>query len=142
MTRPPFPLPARPSSDSVAPPDRPQPALGEQIAEACRAWLLRSPSPDTRANYARDLGQFLAFTGVSADRPEALAAIRPHHVTAWRDHLRAMGLTNSSIRRKMTALRSLYSYLQNYGYAGKNPAHGDFVQAPGVPRDGKTGGLS
>ena len=68
--------------------------------------------------------------------------IRPRHVTAWRDHLRDKGLTNSSIRRKMTALRSLFSYLQYYGYVGKNPAHSDFVQAPSVPRDGKTVALS
>jgi integrase/recombinase XerD len=49
---------------------------------------------------------------------------------------------NASIRRKMTALRSLFSYLQTYGYAGANPAHSDFVEAPAVPRDGKTVGLS
>lgn len=32
-------------------------ALRQQIAEACNAWLLRSPSQDTRGNYARDLRQ-------------------------------------------------------------------------------------
>ena len=32
----------------------------------------------------------------------------------------------------MTALRSLYSYLQTYGYTGANPAHGDFVDSPAV----------
>jgi integrase/recombinase XerD len=42
----------------------------------------------------------------------------------------------------MTALRSLYSYLQTYGYSGANPAHADFVDAPSVARDGKTVGLS
>ena len=42
----------------------------------------------------------------------------------------------------MTALRSMYSYLQTYGYTGANPAHGDFVDAPAVARDGKTVGLS
>jgi integrase/recombinase XerD len=51
-------------------------------------------------------------------------------------------MTNSSIRRKLTALRSLFSYLQTYGYSGANPAHGKFVAAPAVARDGKTVGLS
>ncbi|MFI5386965.1 MAG: tyrosine-type recombinase/integrase [Fimbriimonadales bacterium] len=51
-------------------------------------------------------------------------------------------MTNSSIRRKLTTLRSLFSYLQTYGYGGANPAHGDFVTAPAVARDGKTVGLS
>jgi integrase/recombinase XerD len=63
-------------------------------------------------------------------------------VASWRDYLHEEGLTNSSIRRKMTALRSLFSYLQTYGFVGANPAHSDFVAAPAVPRDGKTVALS
>ncbi len=116
--------------------------LSEQIARACQAWLMKSPSPDTRSNYERDIKQFLAFVGVAGYEPEKLAGIRPEHVSAWRDHLLAHGLTNSSVRRKMTALRSLFSFLQTYGYAGTNPAHGDFVDAPAAPRDGKTVALS
>ena len=42
----------------------------------------------------------------------------------------------------MTVLRSLFSYLQSYGYTGPNPAHSDFVEAPPVQCDGKTVGLS
>ena len=68
--------------------------------------------------------------------------MRPEHVSRWRDQLAAAGQTNSTIRRKLTALRSLFSYLQTYGYSGANPAHGKFVAAPAVPRDGKTVGLS
>lgn len=122
--------------------DHTPPTLGEQIAKACQAWLMKSPSPDTRSNYERDIKQFLAFANIEGNEPERLAAVRPEHVAAWRDHLHTLGLTNSSIRRKMTALRSLFSYLQTYGYTGTNPAHGDFVAAPAVPRDGKTVGLS
>lgn len=90
------------------------------------------------------MSQFLAFAGISADRPELLIQVRPRHISAWRDHLQAQGLTNSSVRRKMTAVRSLFSYLylQTYGYTGTNPAHGDFVDAPAVAREGKTIGLS
>lgn len=112
------------------------------FAEARDAWLWRSPSMNTRENYARDLAQFLAFVGIGANRLEQLATVRPHQVAAWRDALRGRGLTNSSIRRKMTVLRSLFSYLQTYGYAGANPAHSDFVEAPAAPRDGKTVGLT
>lgn len=137
-----FLTPAR-STNPISPAVSPEIlGLRQQIAEACQSWLLRSPSPKTRSNYDRDLRQFLAFAGVPADRPEALAAIRPHHVAAWRDRLREDGLTNSSIRRKMTVLHSLYSYLQTYGFVGANPAHSDFVAAPAVPRDGKTVALS
>lgn len=113
-----------------------------RFVEARDAWLLRSPSRNTRENYARDLGQFLEFCGIGPERLEALATVRPAQVAAWRDALRERGLANSSILRKMTVLRSLFSYLQTYGYTGANPAHSDFVEAPAVPRDGKTVGLS
>ena len=116
--------------------------LPQQFREACRAWLAKSPSPDTRSNYQRDLDQFLAFVGIPADRPEQLANVLPRHVAEWRDRLQQAGLTNSSIRRKLTVLRSLFAYLQSYGYTGANPAHSDFVEAPPAPRDGKTIGLA
>lgn len=116
--------------------------IGDQIATACQAWLMKSPSADTRSNYQRDIRQFLAFAGITGNQAEKLANVRPEHVSAWRDHLAAKELTNSSIRRKMTAVRSLFSYLQSYGYAGKNPADGKLAQAPAVPRDGKTVGFS
>jgi integrase/recombinase XerD len=118
------------------------PSLGDQIAKACQAWLMKSPSRDTRSNYERDIKQFLEFAQINGNQPEKLTVVRPEHVSGWRDHLTAKALTNSSIRRKMTALRSLFSYLQTYGYTGTNPAHGDFVAAPSAPRDGKTVGLS
>jgi integrase/recombinase XerD len=114
----------------------------EAIGKAVGAWLLRIPSPHTRKAYEHDLGQFMTFAGIPADAYEHLPHIRPEHVAAWRDRLAAGGMTNSSIRRKLTALRSLFSYLQTYGYGGANPAHGRFVAAPAVSRDGKTVALS
>ncbi len=122
--------------------EAPMLALRARLAEACHAWLMRSPSQETRSNYRRDLGHFLASIGAGEGELEALAGVRPHHVAAWRDSLLARGLTNSSVRRKMTAVRSLFGYLKTYGYARENPAHGAFVDAPPVPRDGKTVCLS
>jgi integrase/recombinase XerD len=110
--------------------------------EALRSWLAKSPSRDTRSNYARDVRQFIIFAGLEPEQVDCLPKVRPHQVAAWRDHLKDHGLTNASIRRKMTALRSLFSYLQTYGYAGTNPAHGDFIDPPSAPRGGKTVGLS
>ncbi len=116
--------------------------LRGRISEARDAWLMRSPSVQTRDAYSRDLERFFNFIGVPDERLEVLASIRPSHIAEFRDHLLAMGLVNSSVVRKITVLRSLFSYLQTYGYTGKNPAHSDFVAAPSVPRDGKTIGLS
>ncbi len=121
----------------------PPPAdFSQQIRLAVKAWLSRTPSPHTRLAYRHDLDQFLAECSIQPEAWEQLAAIRPEHVADWRDALAAKGHTNSTFRRKMTALRSLFSYLKTYGYTGANPAHGDFVAAPAVPRDGKTVALS
>src|SRR5438132_763529 len=113
-----------------------------RFTEACTAWLTRSSSTETRAAYTRELRQFLNFVGIPPDHLEQLVTVRPHQVAAWRDHLRERGLSNVAIVRKITVLRSLFSYLQTYGYAGANPAHSDLVTVPPVPRDGKTVGLS
>lgn len=116
--------------------------MRQAIARAVDAWLLRTPSPHTRRAYEADLGQFLAAAGIPPEAVERLVEVRPEHVGQWRDRLAAQGMTNSTIRRKLTALRSLFSYLQTYGYSGANPAHGKFVKAPAVARDGKTVGLT
>ena len=116
--------------------------LRAQLSEAVAAWLAKSNSSNTRSNYGRDLEQFLVFAGIPRESLERLTTVLPRQVAVWRDCLREQGLTNSSVRRKMTVLRSLFSYLQTYGYSGQNPAHSDFVEAPAVPRDGKTVGLS
>ena len=113
-----------------------------RFTEACTAWLTKSSSVETRTAYSRELRQFLDFVGIAPDHLEQLVSIRPHQVAAWRDQLRDDGLSNVAIVRKITVLRSLFSYLQTYGYAGANPAHSDFVMVPPVPRDGKTVGLS
>ena len=112
------------------------------MGRAVTTWLKRTTSQNTTDAYARDLQQFLEFHDIDPDHWEQLARIVPEDVSAWRDWLRSQSAANSTITRKLTAIRSLYSYLQIYGYTGANPAHSDFVMAPSVPRDGKTVGLS
>lgn len=116
--------------------------LRHQIGEACQAWLTRSPSAETRSGYARELGQFLLFAGIADGAWEELTRIRPSHVAAWRDTLLTKGLSPTAVSRKLTVLRSLFSYLRTYGYSGANPADTAFVATPAVPRDGKTVGLT
>jgi len=141
------------SGSIVAVPEPLPPAFGGELPgvspdrrdilrQAVQGWLGKTPSQHTRESYARDLGQFLDFHFIPRQQFNELTAVLPGHVAAWRDSLRDQGATNSTIRRKLTALRSLFSYLQLYGYSGANPAHGKFVTAPAVPRDGKTVGLS
>lgn len=89
--------------------------LPEQAyAETFLSWLTKSSSTETRKAYARDIGHFFRFTGIEANRLEQLTQVRPFDVAAWRDHLRDRGLVPASIGRKITVLRSLFSYL-HYG---------------------------
>lgn len=121
------------------------PAVNEsraRLAEAVGAWLTRSPSPETRAGYARDLGQFLKHAGIPDGAWDELPRVRPGHVAAWRDHLLAAGQSAAAVGRKLSVVRSLYGYLRAYGYAGPNPADTRYVAAPPVPRDGKTVALA
>lgn len=118
------------------------PALRESLTRAVAAWLLRTPSLATRKNYRRDLDQFLKFASICPERLEHLVDVRPEDVALWREQLQDHGLANSTIARKLTVLRSLFSYLQVYGYTGANPAHVKFVATPPVSRDGQTVGLS
>ena len=116
--------------------------LRRQLGEAFQAWLTRSPSLETCDGYSRDFFQFLDFANVPSEAWEKLAEIRPTTVAAFRDHLLGMGLTNTTVGRKLSVIRSLFSFLRTYGYTGANPADTAFVAAPSVPRDGKTVALT
>ncbi|WP_298869023.1 tyrosine-type recombinase/integrase [uncultured Gimesia sp.] len=118
--------------------DLPADLLRCKIVEVKQAWLLKSRSHHTRDAYDRDLAQFMQFYGVDPTHLEQLLSVRPMHVAKWIDVLMQDGCTNSTIARKVSAVRSLFSYLKTYGYTGANPAHSHFVSAPPVPKDGIT----
>jgi hypothetical protein len=78
------------------------------LLRAVSGWLRKTPSFRTHVNYSRDLHQFLNFANIDL---EALTTTRPEQVAAWSDDMKERGFINSTIRRKMTALRALFSYL-------------------------------
>jgi len=103
--------------------------------------------------YRKDVTQFLEYHGLDPLHVEQLTRTVPEDVATWRDHLFAAGgrpdkdgkprpATNATIARKMTALRSFFSYLQVAGYRGGNPAHPNFVDAPAMPSEGITPGIA
>jgi integrase/recombinase XerD len=116
--------------------------IQNSMQKAIEAWLLRTPSKATQLAYQSDLHEFLRFAKIRPEELGQLTDVRPEHVAAWREQLPKAGRANSTVRKKLTVIRSLFSYLQVYSYTGANPAHGKFVKAPAVPRDGKTVGLS
>ena len=123
--------------------------LRNVIERAKLAWLRRTESEKTRRAYGRDLEQFLEFLGAQPTELEHMTRIVPDDVSGWRDHLLANGgrpnadgnptpAQNATVARKITSLRSFFSFLQSYGYRGANPAHPDFVKAPKVSDKGLT----
>lgn len=117
-------------------------AAHRNFAEAVSAWLKKYRSLHTHDAYKRDFGQFLEFIKIKPEEVGYLVTVRPEHIAAWRESLEKAGGTNATVRRKLTAIRSLFSYLQTYGHTGANPAHPKFVQAPSVSREGKTVALT
>lgn len=120
------------------------------IESVFESWLKKTESEATRTAYRTDVKQFLEFHGLNPEQIEHMTRFVPDDIATWRDHLLAQGgrvsgdgqerspARNSTVARKMTALRSFFSYLQNGGYRGGNPAHPDFVRAPSVPSEGLT----
>jgi len=119
------------------------------VENAFESWLKRTESEATRTAYRNDVKQFFAFHGLDPSHFEQMTRMIPDDVTSWRDHLLVAGgrpdefgqptkASNSTVARKITALRSFFSFLQVGGYRGGNPAHRNFVKAPPVPDDGLT----
>lgn len=119
------------------------------IENAFEAWISRTESRATRTAYRNDVIQFLRFHELEPDAIEQMTQMVPDDITTWRDHLLKQGgrkdehgsptpASNSTVARKITALRSFFSFLQVSGYNGGNPAHPNFVKAPPVPDDGLT----
>lgn len=119
------------------------------IDNAFEAWLNKTESKATRTAYRNDVVQFLSFCEIDPNHIEEMTRIVPDDVTSWRDHLLAAGgrpdehgsptpASNATVARKITSLRSFFSFLQVGGYRGGNPAHPNFVKAPSVPDEGVT----
>ena len=91
----------------------------------------RQLSPHTLLAYRRDLEGFLAWLG-RQDGPQLLADVDAHAVRGFikSEHLRGLG--GRSIRRALSALRSLYDHLARRHGLETNPARG--LSAPKAPR--------
>jgi integrase/recombinase XerD len=85
-------------------------------------WLANITNAKTRRAYKRDVEEFSAYTGLRA--PAELRQIARAHVIAWRKHLEAGGLSPAGIRRKLSALSSLFDYLCERNAVDGNPVDG------------------
>ena len=99
-------------------------------------WLASQKSPRTREAYRRDVAHFLRFIGVTS--PAQLRAIDHRAVIAWEAHLREHERQQpATIRRRLSALSSLFSHLVRFGAAELNPVRE--IKRPEINRrEGKT----
>ena len=85
-------------------------------------WLANITNPKTRRAYKVEVEEFVRFAGLRI--PTAFRTVTRAHVIAWRKALESRNLTPSSIRRKLSALSSLYDYLCERNAVVGNPVDG------------------
>jgi integrase/recombinase XerD len=85
-------------------------------------WLANITNSKTRRAYKNDVQEFVLFTGLADS--SGLRTVSRSHVIAWRKHLESRTLEPSSIRRKLSALSSLFDYLCERNAVLGNPVDG------------------
>lgn len=102
-------------------------------------WLANFTSLQTRRAYKNDLKLFLDFLGKPA--PGEIQSIAPAHVLAWRNYLVSIGLAETTIRRKLSAIASLFDFLLDRQEVKHNPVNG-VRRPPMSSQEGKTPAIS
>jgi tyrosine recombinase XerC len=90
----------------------------------------RSASPHTVANYGRELRQFMAYAhslGITG-----WGEVRPSHLRRWLVMLHAQKYVRGSVVRRVSELRSFYSFLVRQGEVPDNPVRA--LVAPRLPK--------
>jgi len=102
-------------------------------------WFANINNARTRAAYQIDVREFMHFVGIV--RPAEFRTVTRAHVIAWRKTLEARDLAPSSIRRKLSALSSLFDHLCESNAVTHNPVDG--VKRPKADmNEGKTPAIS
>jgi site-specific recombinase XerD len=110
------------------------PTVMEQLAEIPEEeiWLAKQKSARTCRAYRLDARHFMATLGITS--MEELRQVDHRAVIAWE---RAMRETEraapSTIRRRLSALSSLFKHLVHHGHAARNPVRE--IERPAINRD-------
>jgi site-specific recombinase XerD len=102
-------------------------------------WLGNIQNANTRRAYKNDVQEFMTFAGIQ--HPEEFRSVKRSHLIAWRKNLESRRLEAATIRRKLSALSSLFDFLCESNAVAFNPADG--VKRPNVgSAEGKSPSLS
>jgi integrase/recombinase XerD len=85
-------------------------------------WFVNIANDQTRRAYRNDVKEFSGFIGIES--PGELRLVSRAHLIAWRDQLEARELAPATIRRKLSALSSLFDYLCEKNAVTHNPVMG------------------
>lgn len=95
-------------------------------------WLAKQKSARTRRAYRLDVRHFMATLGITST--EALRQADHRAVIAWERAMREVEhAAPSTIRRRLSALSSLFKHLVRHGHAAKNPVRE--IDRPVINRD-------
>lgn len=111
---------------------------------AAAVWLANIENENTRRAYKGDVEAFIAFCGL--DHAEEFRQVTRAHVIAWREMIGSSGpngrtLAPATIRRKLSAISSLFDFLCNENAVASNPVAGVKRPTEGA-NEGKTPALS
>jgi integrase/recombinase XerD len=98
-------------------------------------WFANLTNPHTRRAYVNDVRDFQAFVGIA--RPEEFRIVTRAHFIAWRKSLSDRNLAAATIRRKLSALSSLFDYLCEQNAISHNVVDGVKRPTEGA-NEGKT----
>lgn len=131
-------LAKRPQGDLA---DRPTPLQVIAAIPEEEIWLAGLKSDQTRRAYRRDVAHFVETLSIRSF--EELREVTHKHVIAWRRHMTGVdGLQNSTVRRQLSALSSLFTHLiERDPEVHQNPARD--VDRPNINRkEGSTPAFS
>jgi integrase/recombinase XerD len=124
------------AATGIVPTDSPTaklPTVMERLADIPEEeiWLAKQKSARTRRAYRLDVHHFMATIGITTGE---LRQVDHRAVIAWERHMReAERAAPSTIRRRMSALSSLFKHLVRHGHAEKNPV--TEIERPAINRD-------
>jgi integrase/recombinase XerD len=110
------------------------PSIMERLADIPEEdiWLAKQKSARTRRAYRLDVRHFMATIAIT--ETAELRQVDHRAVIAWERHMREVeNAAPSTIRRRLSALSSLFKHLVRHGHAAKNPV--TEIERPAINRD-------